>query len=183
MADAAKAERQRIAALPLVVESLKVPAARATAAAATSGSTAVPGDTAKGPWLDLKKLKWTRAEGNQFFESGLKWDEPITFDGKEYKPRSFIYTHAGGKLIYEFKVPVTGFKAKACLEERSWQGGAVFIITTDEGEVFRTKTINPDHRSEDILIDFKPTRKLVIDVDMDGPNSQDWHFLLEPEYR
>ncbi|MDB6078618.1 MAG: hypothetical protein JWO82_2365 [Akkermansiaceae bacterium] len=184
--DEVKEEREKIGGSFMVKEALEGaknqpdPKPSETKPAATTPSAPV----AAGPWKDLKKVKWESLDGNDYFKGGMTtWKDPIKFGGKEYKVRDIMYTHGGGSVTYKFPTPITALKGTGCMEERTGQGNVVFIIETDEGEVFRSKPVTKDHTAEPFDLTFKPTTKLVIKSDPNGGAQEDWAFLLKPEYR
>ena len=142
-----------------------------------------PAPASNKPWKFLKRVKWAKAEGGEYFKSMLEEDRDIIKDGKKYRLRQFIFCHPPGMIEYQFDEPITGFTASACLEERSTNGNIIFIVETDEGEVYRSKPVDKGRNREEIEINFKPSKKLVLRTDEHGSGAEDWAFWLLPRYR
>jgi hypothetical protein len=181
--DEIKAERERISDSFLVKEALKsvpagAPPGDTAAKPAPPASTFTPAPT--GPWESLGKLKGTVKADNEWVAKALEEKQNFSFRGKEYRARDYLYLHGGGTMTYTLKAPITAFKATACMPG---SGNVIFIISTDAGEVFRTKPLTHDNDAELIDITFKPTTKLVIRSDPNGDAGGDWAHLLEAKYR
>lgn len=139
---------------------------------------------AKGPWKKLKSLKPASFKGGEYFErllTGRK--KPVMVGGAEYQPDDFIYTHAPGRVEYEFGLAITSFRATLCLEDSSSQGNVTFKIETDAGEIYKSKVLKNGDKLDNVDLTFKPTRKLVIVVDNNGSDAEDWSLMLKPEYK
>lgn len=182
-AEEVRAEREKAAEDPAVVEAIaameKLDAAKPT----TPVTPPQKASASDKPWQFLTRLKWKEIDGSKYFLSMIAENEGIEFEGKNYKKRDVIYCHAPGKVVYEFKDPITSFKAKGCIEERSGNGNVIFIVETADGEVYRSPEVKKDHNHENITVEFKPTKKLVIRVDDNGGAQEDWAFWLQPQYR
>ena len=139
-------------------------------------------------WKNLKDHKKFKAAGNKYFTSAFKeWaekpEQSVTAGKQDYKGSEILYAHATGSIEFKFDVSISEFRGFACLEDRSGRGNIVFRIETESGEVFKSKEIKPGNRKEDINLKFEPTRKLVLIVDQNGENYEDWSFWAKPEYR
>ncbi len=169
----ARAERDKLR------ESLTLAEARAAIAAKEAEA---PDER---PWQDLRLKKWASIDGSEYF-LGM-FDEALTqsikFGGERYRPRQYFYAHAPGRIVFEFDEPITGFSARGCLEERSHRGKVVFILETEEGEVFRSEPVDRERREENIEVSFAPAHRLVLKVDEAGGAEEDWAFWLEPKFR
>lgn len=178
----AAAERERLESL--VGDSVIVVASLGGAVkdkeAPTSAAPEAPNSK---PWQSLTKNRWKRIDGSKYFLGMITENNGIEFGGQKYKKRDLIYTHAPGKVIYEFKDAITEFSATGCLEERSGGGDVKFIVETGEGEIFRSQPVTKSRNQEEISLKFKPTTKLVLVVDENGGAQEDWAFWLLPRYR
>lgn len=180
-AELVAAEREKLRSNELVTQAIE-----AVESTSTPTETAPTGSEKGGtkPWFSLVKTKWADMDGSQYFLGMIKERGQIEIGGKKYqKGRDLIYTHAPGRIVYQFPSPVSEFRATGCLEERSGNGNVVFIVETADGEVYRGQPVKKDRNQEKIEIKFKPSTKLVIKVDENGGAAEDWSFLLEPEYR
>ena len=120
----------------------------------------------------------------KYFVGGIdSWKNPVKVGQVEYQPTEIIYTLASGRLEFTFEFRVSEFRGSVCIEDRSTRGNVVFRIETADGEIFKSKEIKSGSRKEDFNLKFKPTRKLVLIVDQNGGNEEDWSFWLKPEYR
>ena len=139
----------------------------------------------KRAWLDLKKLDWKSADGGRFFKQYFgKWRQSISLDGKELEDERFLYAHAPSRYEYEFKKPVTGFRAVILIPKEAPGGSsAIFSVLSDEGEVFRSKVISAANPKEEVEISFKPSKKLILVVDENGDDNSDWTFWVDPQYQ
>ncbi|MBK1882240.1 NPCBM/NEW2 domain-containing protein [Luteolibacter pohnpeiensis] len=135
------------------------------------------------PWRYLTHVKWAKIEGGNYFKAMIEQPPAITVKGKRYRESQILYCHPPGRIEYQFDEPITGFQATACLEERSIKGSVTFTIETDEGEVFRSKTVDRRHNQEAIEINFRPTRKLILRTDENGKSEDNWAFWLVPRIR
>lgn len=177
-AEEVRAEREKYRGSLFLKEALDaVKAAEANAAPKT------PAKKEK-EWKSLKDLKPGKIEGNQFFKDNfVKRTNPVKVNGIQYQKEDFIYTHAAGRLEYEFEEPVSEFRGAVCLLDASSTGDVLFSVRTNEGEVFKSKLICPTLRRQDFSLTFKPTKKLILIVNEDDDIDQDWAFWLKPEYR
>ena len=133
-------------------------------------------------WTSLVNMKWDKIEGCETFMRMIRENTKVIVKGKEYTSENdLVYTHAPCKVSYRFANEITAFKATACLEERSTRGGVRFIVETSEGEVFRSGVVDTRTRTADVNLTFKPTKLLILKVDPNGEEWQDWTFWLKPE--
>jgi hypothetical protein len=184
-AEAVRAERERIRTDEAVRDALANREILDAAAGKSKSAAAAPSSSLprEGPWRSLVGVKWSEIDGNEFFIHGIKADNDMTIGTKVYKRREFLFTHSGGEVTYEFKQPVTEFKASACLDQNSNNGNVILIIKTDTGEIFRSGELTKAHNREEIALKFKPTTKFTIISDPNGSGAEDWAFLLLPEIR
>lgn len=179
-AEEARAE-QKMLSDDILVSKAREAVAKADAAKPAPQKAPAPGER---PWNNLIENKDRKAKGNDYFRGGIdNWKNPVKVENVEYQPTEIIYTHATGRLEFNFEFRVSEFRGSVCLEDRSNKGNVVFKVETAEGEVFKSKEIKPGSRKEDFSLKFKPTRKLVLVVDGNGVNHEDWSFWLRPEYR
>lgn len=170
-------------------ESMELSEAREAVKAAdlpdATGKPAVPGPAKS--WFNLKGVRWKKADGGQHFMRHLdNFDRSLSVNGRRINSRDYIFTHAAGRLEYEFEKPITGFRASVCLAEQESSigvGSVVFSVETSEGEVYRSKTIAGKRLTEEVEISFKPSTKLVLVVGDNGDDNSDWSLWLNPQYR
>jgi hypothetical protein len=170
----------------MLSDNFLVSKAREAVAAADAAKPAPKTDPAPGgrPWNNLIANKDRKAKGSKYFVGGIdSWKNSVKVGQVEYQPTGIIYTHASGRLEFTFEFRVSEFRGSVCIEDRSTKGNVVFRIETADGEIFKSKEIKSGSRKEDFNLKFKPTRKLVLIVDQNGGNEEDWSFWLKPEYR
>jgi hypothetical protein len=178
-----KAEEVR-AERDMIRGSLTVRDALAAVKSADESNTGSPKGSNERPWKRLKALKPAKAEGSGSFLHQLEGrTEAVKVKGETYAKEDFLYTHAAGRLDYEFDEPVSEFRAAVCILDESSRGSVVFSIRSPEGKIFTSKTVNAENRREEVKITFRPTRKLTLIMDDLGDADQDWSFWVKPEYR
>ncbi len=179
-AEEARAE-QKMLSDNFLVSKAREAVAKADAEKPATQTAPAPGERR---WINLIENKDWKAKGNRYFMDRINnWKNPVKVEKNEYQPTEIIYTHATGRLEFNFTFWVSEFRGSVCLEDRSNKGNVIFKVETDEGEVFKSKVIKPGSRKEDFSLKFRPTRKLVLIADENGVGHEDWSFWLRPEYR
>ena len=139
--------------------------------------------TAKDPtWKNLAIKEWDQANGNKWFKAGINRDQLRSVSGKKYKKTNYIFAHASGSIEYTFQKPITGLKSTLAILDGARKGNVIFIVETDEGEVFRSTPITLG-KAHNLDITFNPTNKLILTTNSNGSNAEDWSIWLEPRYR
>lgn len=181
-AEAVRSERETTG------ESMAIKDAREAVAKADAGKTdkkPVSGPVSpEAAWKRLLKIKRYTKDGSQWFIDGLKSNkDPVKIDGEEFRAFDYLATHASGRLNYSFDEPISEFRSKVCLVDRSQKGNIIYKVETEEGVVFTSKEIKPGNRKEDVNLKFKPTKKLSLIIDENGTDQEDWGLWVNPEYR
>jgi len=133
-------------------------------------------------WRDLTKTRYKSATGGKWFKEAIKKDDPQQLGDKIYKASEFIMAHALGQIEYEFRRPITEFRATIAVVGQGEIGNVIFKVQTEEETVYTSNPITPK-KQEDVHLQFKPTKKLVLITDPNGSDQRDHSLWLHPEVR
>ena len=137
-------------------------------------------------WTPLKSLKPLRAEGSQWFRSGLAEKGPINVLGKRYGQEQFIPSITNGEFTYaaSLGLKITGFRALVGLKDGGTMGSVIFKVKADDKVVFTSELISHGKgNTQRIEVAFPAANSITLITDPNGNDKQDWSVWLEPQIK
>lgn len=156
-----------------------------TLLALISALTASAADSGTKGWKNLTQEEPDAVRGSEYFIKWMKNTEAKQIAGETVPADEFIFAHATGRIEYRFRQPITQFRCKiALLDENNGKtndvGEVIFVVESDDGEVFRSEPVLPGSVQE-IDLTFEASKHLILITDDGGVAFSDWSVWLHPE--
>jgi len=139
-----------------------------------------------GAWKNLATTSASSMEGGSYFKQDSAEVKVAKALGQKFRRDQFIPAHPASKITFTFLQPITEFRTVMVLREGkgTTKGNVAFKITTEEGEIYKSKSISHGKGNhERVTLKFKPSKMLILETEDNGDASEDWAIWLGPEIR